>query len=92
MRSWIIGGWLLIGVGLFFFYTVYALLLQREPRIFEVGPLTVIGIIVFRGGIHLLRVGAAAHACRELNERLRKPSVTAAPVRRPPIAGVGDGT
>ncbi len=68
MKSWLVGGWLLVLVGLFLFYSVYALLVTREPRIFEAGPLMVIGIVVFRGGIHLLKVAAAAQACRDLRE------------------------
>jgi hypothetical protein len=69
---WEIGGWLLVVISLLLFFSVYDLLVSREPRIFEVGPLTIIGIVVFRGGIHLLKVGAAARACQDLHERLRE--------------------
>jgi hypothetical protein len=69
MRIWELGGWLLVLIGLFFFYSVYALLVSREPRIFEAGPIMVFGIVVFRGGIHLLKVAAAARACRDMQTK-----------------------
>ena len=54
MRFWIreILGWFLVGLGLFAFYMCVVLLFNHS--IIEVGPLFVIGIVVFRGGIHLL--------------------------------------
>jgi len=65
MRFWIreIAGWLLVGLGLFIFYICVAILLSDRPRLIEAGPLTLIGIIVFRGGIHLLKVAVAARIC-----------------------------
>jgi hypothetical protein len=76
MRLWEIGGALLVLLGLFLFFLVYALVVGPEHRIFEGGPLTVIGIVIFRGGIHLLKVGAAARACRDFQERMREPKNT----------------
>jgi len=65
MRIWEIAGAVLVLVGLVVFYQVFAMLVNEQPRLIESGPLTLIGIIVFRGGVHLLKVGAAAQACRE---------------------------
>ena len=61
MTYWLreVAGWALVAVGLFAFWQAYDLLLGK--RLFEAGPLVVIGIIVFRGGIHLLKVAVAAH-------------------------------
>ena len=53
-------GWLLIAAGMFAFLTAYGLLLNK--RVFEAAPLTFIGFIVFRGGIHVLKVAVAAQA------------------------------
>jgi len=61
-----VAGWALILFGLFNFVTAYNLLLNK--RVFEAGPLTVIGFIVFRGGIHILKVAVAAQAARSLPE------------------------
>ncbi len=72
MRIWEIIGWLLLLVGLFFFYIVFALLVNEQPRVVEAGSLTIIGVVVFRGGIHLLKVGAAARVCRELHGKMRE--------------------
>jgi vacuolar-type H+-ATPase subunit I/STV1 len=66
MRLWEIGGWFLVVLGLFLFYQVFALLVSDRPSLIESGPLTVIGIFVFRGGIHLLKVAAAVQACKLL--------------------------
>jgi hypothetical protein len=75
MRFWSreIAGWLLVGLGLFAFYLCTVLLFNQAetadgirrpaPRIFEAGPMMVIGIFVFRGGIHLLKVAVAAQVC-----------------------------
>lgn len=63
MLYWIIrevAGWLLVALGLYVFLICYAFLAQPAPRILEAGPLTLIGIIIFRGGIHLLKVAVAA--------------------------------
>lgn len=65
MRFWTreIAGWLLVALGLFVLYLCVAVLLSDRPLIIEAGPLTLIGIIIFRGGIHLLKVAVAARIC-----------------------------
>jgi len=66
MRFWIreLAGWLLIGLGLYIFFVCYVILInQKGPHLIEAGPLTFIGFIVFRGGIHLLKVAMAARIC-----------------------------
>ncbi len=59
-------GWALILVGLWQFWNTYSLLLSR--RIFEAAPSAFIAFVVFRGGIHLLKVAVAAQAARALPE------------------------
>src|SRR5437868_2879095 len=63
MRFWIreIMGWILVGLGLFLFYMCVVLFFNY--MVIQVGPLFVIGIVVFRGGIHLLKVAVAARIC-----------------------------
>ena len=68
MRFWVreIAGWLFVGLGVFIFYICFGILLPPppgEPLLIEASYLTVIGIIVFRGGIHLLKVAVAARIC-----------------------------
>jgi hypothetical protein len=68
MRFWIreLAGWALVGLGLYLFLICLSILLSGPltlPQYMEAGPLTVIGIIVFRGGIHLLKVAVAARIC-----------------------------
>jgi hypothetical protein len=67
MRFWWreVAGWALVLIGLVMFSVCFVILLANPayPRVVEAGPLTVIGIIVFRGGIHLLKVAVAARVC-----------------------------
>lgn len=76
-----IAGWLLILVGLIAFYQAYDLLLRK--RIFEAVPMTFVGFIIFRGGIHLLKVAVAAQAARGLREAVSQPVKRARPTARP---------
>jgi len=86
MRFWTreIMGWMLLLLGLFIFYSCFVMLAtERPPRLLEAAPLTLIGIIVFRGGIQLLRVAVAARICLQAQEQLEKTG-TAPP--QPPAA------
>ena len=71
MLFWVreIAGWALVGLGLFLFYVCYVILLQPAPRILESGPLAFIGFIIFRGGIHLLKVAVAARICLHAHQQ-----------------------
>lgn len=59
-----IAGWALIVLGLVTFGITYFVLL-KERRVFESGPTVLIGIFLFRGGIHLLKVAVAARICQQ---------------------------
>ncbi len=59
-----LAGWALIAVGLWQFWNTYSLLLNR--RIFEAAPAAFIAFVIFRGGLHLLKVAVAAQAARSL--------------------------
>jgi len=72
MRFWFreLAGWLLVLLGLYVFLICLNVLINRvntrgehAPLLLESGPLTLIGIIIFRGGIHLLKVAVAARVC-----------------------------
>jgi hypothetical protein len=58
-----IAGWLLVLLGLYLFWIVLSITLTNPPLYISAGPLTVIGIFIFRGGIHLLKVAVAARIC-----------------------------
>jgi hypothetical protein len=79
-----IAGWILVLGGLYAFVVAYDLLLGK--RIFEAAPMVFIGFIVFRGGVHVLKVAVAAQAARNLPEASR-PAVRR--VSRAPMRGVG---
>ena len=59
-----IAGWALVVIGLWLFYVSYFVLLKNN-HIVESGPTVLMGLIVFRGGIHLLKVAVAARVCRQ---------------------------
>ena len=86
-----IAGWFLVALGLFMFYLAYEMLMGQtnpatgEPRymILEAGQWSIVGIIVFRGGIHLLKVAVAARVCMQAAEEngRERPVVAARPGR-----------
>ena len=57
-------GWVLVLLGLLFFFIAYVWLDERQ-WIFDAGLMTLAGIFVFRGGIHLLKVATAARICQQ---------------------------
>jgi hypothetical protein len=75
MRFWLreLAGWVLVALGLMTFYLCFDLLVNNHA-ILQTGPLVVIGIVVFRGGIHLLKVAVAARICHQAQERPAAPS------------------
>jgi hypothetical protein len=80
MSVWLreIAGWLLIGAGVAAFGLCYVEFLLKK-RLLEAVPMAFIGYVVFRGGMHLIKVAVAARACREA--ALQPPA--GRPARRP---------
>jgi hypothetical protein len=71
MRFWLreVAGWFFIALGLFVFYRCYLLLTDEEHRIFEGASMTLVGVVIFRGGIHLLKVATAAEVCLQAEQK-----------------------
>lgn len=65
MSVWIreVAGWALVLLGLILFGE--ACLFVINKRIFSAGPFLFAGFVVFRGGLHLVKVATAARACRD---------------------------
>jgi hypothetical protein len=65
MRVWTreIAGWALTILGLMLFYKCYVLLTGQFHYIWEAAILMIVGVFLFRGGIHLLKVAVAAQIC-----------------------------
>lgn len=95
MSYWVreIAGWVLVVLGLLAFFEAYNLLLRK--RVFEAGPMTFVGFIVFRGGIHLLKVAVAAQAARgataAATPAVKRPRPVARPVGPTPAKTVLPG-
>lgn len=76
-RFWLreIAGWILVLLGLYVFLWALSLLVQPTPpgpRIFEAPGVILIGFVVFRGGIHLLKVAVAARVCMQAQAEASK--------------------
>jgi hypothetical protein len=79
MRFWFreLIGWILVALGLAVFgFCLWSLTQRPAPGVIgllEAPFFTVIGIFVFRGGIHLLKVAVAARISLRTREDMRKP-------------------
>src|SRR5689334_10568446 len=76
-----IAGWLVILAGLWLFWATYEKLSNK--RLFEAAPMAFMGFVVFRGGVHLLKVAVAAQAARALPQSAAQPAKRPRPVARP---------
>ena len=56
-------GWVLMVLGLWLFYLSYVFVINKNW--IGSGPTVLMGIVVFRGGIHLLKVAVAARVCQQ---------------------------
>jgi hypothetical protein len=83
-----LAGWLLVVAGVGVLFKCYDLLVH-ESRLFEAAPLSIVGIIVFRGGIHLLKVAVAARICSQAREQMRQDAAAKPPPRKPAAAVSG---
>lgn len=77
MSVWVreVVGWALVLVGLILFGE--ACLFVVNKRVVSAGPFLLAGFVVFRGGLHLVKVATAARACRQFD-----PPPAARPVLR----------
>lgn len=87
MRFWIreIAGSLLVLAGLYCFLISISLVTNNPSMFFSAIQPTVIGIFVFRGGIHLLKVAVAARVCLATMPPREKPAAAAA-LPKPTVA------
>ena len=72
-------GWALMVLGLWLFYQSYVFLMNK--MIIQSGPTVLMGIVVFRGGIHLLKVAVAARVCQQAPIEARPAPSRSQPVR-----------
>ena len=94
MRFWIreVAGWLLVLLGLYIFRQSYNLLTDPGHFLLEGSSLTIMGVIVFRGGIHLLKIAVAAQVCVQATETATRESAKTplSPARGPVRSLAGD--
>ena len=77
MRFWIreIAGWLLVLLGLFIFFVCLSEVVGRpNPHFLSALFALMVGFIVFRGGIHLLKVAVAARVCLHAERQVARQS------------------
>jgi hypothetical protein len=95
MTIWLreIAGWALVAIGLLVFYECYEILVpppvrvgpdnqvfQPPGKILEGAELALVGIIVFRGGIGLLKSALAARVCAPRRDPVKEEKRTPAPL------------
>lgn len=70
MSFWLreLAGWFLVALGVAIFYLTF--LFCAAHYIFEAPVMLIMGIFVFRGGIHLLKVAIAARVAQQAQDRL----------------------
>ncbi len=56
-------GWILMAMGVYVLYRAFMLLTAGNQFMLEGGTVTIIGVVLFRGGIHLLKIAVAARIC-----------------------------
>ncbi len=68
MSVWVreVAGWSLVLLGLILFGE--ACLFVINKRLFSAGPFLFAGFVIFRGGLHLIKVATAARACRDAEQ------------------------
>ncbi len=87
LRFWLreVAGWLMVALGIFGFYVCFVLILYRQ--ILEAGSATFISVVLFRGGIHLLKVAVAARICMQAQEKVGDPQPATSRAAAAPIKG-----
>ena len=68
-------GWIFIVLGLYAFWLCYGLI--NSGKVFSPGPMVLIGIFLFRGGIHLLKVAVAARLCQQPEPKRQRATTSA---------------
>jgi hypothetical protein len=73
MHLWLreVVGWVLILLGVYVFFRAFLLLTAGNQFLLEGGTVTLIGVVIFRGGIHLLKIAVAARICLAAEENPR---------------------
>jgi len=66
-----VAGWLLVLLGLYLMFQCLSLLLDPQPQIFQAAIITPFSIVIFRGGIHLLKVAVAARISLRVRRETR---------------------
>ncbi|HKI35339.1 MAG TPA: hypothetical protein VKA46_26005 [Gemmataceae bacterium] len=83
MRFWVreLAGWLLVLLGVAGFGLSIRYLWQHYW--IEAGLPSLIGFLLFRGGIHLLKVAVAARVCLQAQDKLRPDQAASKTTTRP---------
>lgn len=67
-----LAGWVLVALGVLVFYFTLGVLLTPAPLLLEAIFLTVIGVMLFRGGIQMLKLSVAGRVCLRAQARLHE--------------------
>jgi hypothetical protein len=63
-------GWICLVLGLWLLFQCFLMLAATPPRVIQVIPLTFVAFVIFRAGIHLLKVSAASLICLRAQQQI----------------------
>jgi hypothetical protein len=81
-------GWTLIAAGIFAFWWALRIVLDEGPLLLEASYFLIVGFVIFRGGLQILKISMAGRICLQTqNQAASFESQSSTPIWRGPRSG-----